>query len=63
MNYVDYTIVGAFLTLTFLVGSYFFTWVKSGDDFYVAGRKITPFILASVIVVTNVNLFSFVGHR
>lgn len=62
MNYVDYTIVGAFLTLTFIVGSYFFTWVKSGDDFYVAGRKITPFILASVIVVTNVNLFSFVGQ-
>jgi len=62
MNYVDYTIVGAFLTLTFLVGSYFFTWVKSGDDFYVAGRKITPFILASVVVVTNVNLYSFVGQ-
>lgn len=62
MNYIDYTIVGVFLVLTFAVGSYFYKWVKSGDDFYVAGRSITPFILASVIVVTNVNLFSFVGQ-
>lgn len=62
MNYIDYTIVGFFLVLIFFVGSYFYRWVKSGDDFYVAGRSITPFILASVIVVTNVNLFSFVGQ-
>lgn len=48
--------------MTFFIGAYFYLWVKSGDDFYVAGRRITPFILASVIVVTNVNLFSFVGQ-
>jgi len=62
MNYVDYIIVGLFLGMTFFIGAYFYFWVKSGDDFYVAGRQITPFILASVIVVTNVNLFSFVGQ-
>jgi SSS family solute:Na+ symporter len=62
MNYTDYTIVGIFSGLTFLVGAYFYSWVKSGNDFYVAGRWITPFILASLVVVTNMNLFSFAGQ-
>jgi len=59
---IDIIIVVAFLVITFLVGSFFYKWVGDPDDFYVAGRKLTPFILAAVITATNVNLYSFVGQ-
>ena len=62
MALVDIIIVLVFLVLTFLVGSFFYKWVGDPDDFYVAGRKLTPFILAAVITATNVNLYSFVGQ-
>jgi len=59
---IDIIIVLAFLIITFLVGSFFYKWVGDPDDFYVAGRQLTPFILAAVITATNVNLYSFVGQ-
>jgi SSS family solute:Na+ symporter len=59
---VDIIIVIIFLVITFLVGSFFYKWVGNPDDFYVAGRQLTPFILAAVITATNVNLYSFVGQ-
>jgi SSS family solute:Na+ symporter len=59
---VDIIIVVVFIILTFMVGSFFYKWVGNPDDFYVAGRKLTPFILAAVITATNVNLYSFVGQ-
>ena len=62
MALVDIIIVLVFLAITFLVGSFFYKWVGDPDDFYVAGRKLTPFILAAVITATNVNLYSFVGQ-
>src|SRR5262245_40630163 len=62
MNLVDYIIVFSFLGLTFFVGSIFYRWVGEPDDFYLAGRKLTPFILAAVLTATNVNLYSFVGQ-
>jgi SSS family solute:Na+ symporter len=62
MNVFDYAIVIGFLGLTFWVGAYFYRWIGSADDFYVAGRQLTPFILSAVIVATNVNLYSFVGQ-
>ncbi|MCB0283525.1 MAG: sodium:solute symporter family protein [Calditrichaeota bacterium] len=62
MAVVDIVIVVVFLVLTFLVGSFFYKWVGDPDDFYVAGRQLTPFILAAVITATNVNLYSFVGQ-
>jgi SSS family solute:Na+ symporter len=62
VNAVDYLIVFGFIGLTFYVGSVFYKWVGSADDFYVAGRKLTPFILAAVLTATNVNLYSFVGQ-
>lgn len=46
----------------FYVGSIFYRWVGTSDDFYLAGRKLTPFILAAVLAATNVNLYSFVGQ-
>ena len=62
MALVDIIIVVVFMILTFMVGSFFYKWVGDPDDFYVAGRKLTPFILAAVITATNVNLYSFVGQ-
>ncbi|MBN2354529.1 sodium:solute symporter family protein, partial [candidate division KSB1 bacterium] len=62
MNGLDYFIVFGFLALTFYVGAMFYRWVGSADDFFVAGRKLTPFILAAVITATNVNLYSFIGQ-
>ena len=46
----------------FYVGLIFYKWIGSSDDFYLAGRQLTPFILAAVIAATNVNLYSFVGQ-
>ncbi|NIX57875.1 MAG: hypothetical protein GWN14_18595, partial [candidate division Zixibacteria bacterium] len=47
MATIDIVIIIVFLLLTFLVGSFFYKWVGDPDDFYVAGRKLTPFILAA----------------
>lgn len=62
MAVVDYFIVAVFLLFLFYAGSVFFRWVGSPDDFFVAGRELTPFILAATITATNVNLYSFVGQ-
>lgn len=59
---IDYIIVFVFLIGMFYVGSIFYKWVGSSDDFYLAGRQLTPFILAAVLAATNVNLYSFVGQ-
>jgi len=59
---VDYVIVAVFLVGIFAAGVYFYKWVGDADDFYVAGRKLTPFILAATLTATNVNLYSFVGQ-
>ncbi len=62
MATIDIIIVVGFLILTFFIGAFFYRWVGEPDDFYVAGRQLTPFILAAVITATNVNLYSFVGQ-
>ncbi len=62
MNLADYIIVFVFLIGMFYVGSIFYKWVGNSDDFYLAGRNLTPFILAAVLAATNVNLYSFVGQ-
>lgn len=59
---IDYVIIFVFLAAMFYVGSIFYKWVGSSDDFYLAGRQLTPFILAAVLAATNVNLYSFVGQ-
>ena len=62
MNSVDYIIVFVFISAMFWIGSIFYKWVGNSDDFYLAGRQLTPFILAAVLAATNVNLYSFVGQ-
>jgi len=58
----DYTIVAVFLVSMFAVGSIFYRWIDTSDDFYVAGRRLTPFVLAAVLAATNINLYSFIGQ-
>jgi SSS family solute:Na+ symporter len=62
LNAADYIIVFTFLGGMFFVGSIFYKWIGNSDDFYLAGRHLTPFILAAVIAATNINLYSFVGQ-
>ncbi len=62
MTWIDYTLIAIFLVGIFYAGGYFYKWVGTPDDFYVAGRQITPFLLAATITATNVNLYSFVGQ-
>jgi len=62
LNSIDYLIVVAFLGMIFFVGSIFYKWIGNSDDFYLAGRNLTPFILAAVLAATNINLYSFIGQ-
>ncbi len=62
MTWMDWTLIVVFLAGIFYAGGYFYKWVGTPDDFYVAGRQITPFLLAATITATNVNLYSFVGQ-
>ena len=62
MTIVDSIIVVVFMGLMFYVGSLLYRWIGSSDDYYLAGRQLTPFVLAAVIAATNVNLYSFIGQ-
>jgi SSS family solute:Na+ symporter len=62
VNLIDILIVIFFLIGMFVIGAIFYRWVGSSDDFYLAGRHLTPFILAAVIAATNINMYSFIGQ-
>ena len=62
MAIVDIVLVLGFLVLMLMAGIYFSRWIKEADDFYVASRQLTPFILAATITATNVNMYSFIGQ-
>lgn len=62
MNSIDIILVLLYLVGIFAVGVYFYKWIKKPDDFYVAGRRLTPFIVAATLTATNINLYSFVGQ-
>ena len=62
MATIDIVLLAGFLFTMFLAGLYFSRWIKEADDFMVAGRQLTPFILAATITATNVNMYSFIGQ-
>ncbi|MBN1542929.1 sodium:solute symporter family protein, partial [candidate division KSB1 bacterium] len=62
MTPIDYAVFIAFLAGIFIIGSILYKWVGEPDDFFVAGRRLPPFILAATLVATNVNLYSFIGQ-
>jgi SSS family solute:Na+ symporter len=61
MTVVDYATIVVFLVGVFWLGSSFYRWVGTPDDFYVAGRQLTPFILAASMTTANISLFSLIG--
>lgn len=61
MKAIDYVTVAAFLTGVFWLGSRFYRWIGAPDDFYLAGRQLTPFILAASMTTANISLFSLIG--
>jgi len=58
---LDYAIIVVFLGGLFWLGSCVFRWIGDPDDFFVAGRQLTPFILAATLTTANISLFSLVG--
>ena len=62
MTMIDIVLVVGFLVLIFIAGIGVSRWIREADDFYVAGRELTPFILAATITATNVNMYSFIGQ-
>jgi SSS family solute:Na+ symporter len=61
MTGIDYAIVIGFLLLMALGGLWVSRLIKDSDDFFVAGRELTPFILAATITATNLSMVHFVG--
>src|SRR5512136_1368166 len=61
MTFVDYTTIIVFLIGVFWLGSRFYRWIGEPDDFYLAGRELTPFMLAASLTTANIGLFSLIG--
>lgn len=62
MHLIDWSILALFIVMMFGIGRYFYRWIGSSDDFQVAGRTVTPFILAATMMSTNMNLYNFIGE-
>ena len=60
--WIDGSMILVFFGATVFIGSYFHKWIKSPEDFAVAGRQLTPFILAATLAATNINLYNFQGY-
>jgi SSS family solute:Na+ symporter len=61
MTPLDYGLVLGFLLFMALAGLAVSRLIKDSDDFFVAGRELTPFILCATITATNLSMFHFVG--
>jgi SSS family solute:Na+ symporter len=58
---IDYGIVVGFLIGLALAGLWISRLIRDSDDFFVAGRELTPFILGATITATNLSMLHFVG--
>jgi len=61
MTPLDYIIVVGFLMAMAIAGLWISKLIKTSDDFFVAGRELTPFILAATITASNLSMFHIVG--
>lgn len=61
MSGIDYGIVAGFLIGLALAGLWISRLIRDSDDFFVAGRELTPFILGATITATNLSMLHFVG--
>lgn len=61
MTAIDYAIVIVFLCALASAGGVISRLIRSPDDLFVAGRELTPFVLAATITATNLSMYHFVG--
>src|ERR1035437_1186006 len=61
MTFIDYAIVGVFLLAMALAGLTISKLIKNSDDIFVAGRQLTPFIMAATITATNLSMYHFIS--
>ncbi|HEY2586423.1 MAG TPA: sodium:solute symporter family protein [Tepidisphaeraceae bacterium] len=61
MTGLDYALVIAFLAIIASAGAMVSRLIRSPDDLFVAGRELTPFVLAATITATNLSMYHFVG--
>ncbi len=61
MTYIDYGIILAFLAVMAMTGLLVSRMIHTPDDFFVAGRELTPFILCATITATNISMLHFIG--
>ncbi|HWB55154.1 MAG TPA: hypothetical protein VG722_13210, partial [Tepidisphaeraceae bacterium] len=61
MTALDYSIVIGFLLTMALAGLTISRLIKTSDDFFVAGRELTPFVLCATITATNLSMFQFIS--
>jgi SSS family solute:Na+ symporter len=61
MTFLDYSIVTGFLLVMATIGFTISRLIKTSDDFFVAGRELTPFVLCATITATNLSMFQFIG--
>src|SRR5690348_8050679 len=61
MTGLDYAIVAVFLAVIAGAGATISRLIRNADDLFVAGRELTPFVLAATITATNLSMYHFVG--
>ncbi len=61
MTGLDYAIVIGFLAIMGAGGFFLSRLIRNADDFFVAGRELTPFILCAAITATNLSMLHVVG--
>src|SRR5215212_9210031 len=61
MATIDYAIIIGFLVGIALGGFFLSRLIRDSDDFFVAGRELTPFILCAAITATNLSMLHVVG--
>lgn len=61
MTIVDYSIVIGFLLVMAFAGLAITRLIKTSDDFFVAGRELTPFVLCATITATNLSMYQFIS--
>ena len=58
---IDLFIVIAFMVGIFAVGIYFKKFIRTSEDFFLAGRKLAWWVIGMSIIGTNIGSYDYVG--
>jgi SSS family solute:Na+ symporter len=58
---IDYSIIAIFVLAMAAAGLTISKLIRDADDFFVAGRELTPFVLCATITATNLSILHFVS--